>query len=64
MNHFMLPEDQSSGKDAWSSADGTPSTRYGAYAMESLINETLKLGARRERLRDEAVRRRADTAGR
>lgn len=50
MNHFMLPEDQSSGKDAWSSGDGTPSTRYGAYAMESLINETLKLGARRERL--------------
>jgi chemotaxis protein CheD len=50
MNHFMLPEDQSTGKDAWNSGDGTPSTRYGAYAMESLINETLKLGARRERL--------------
>jgi chemotaxis protein CheD len=50
MNHFMLPEDLSVGKDAWSMDDGTPSTRYGAYAMESLINETLKLGARRERL--------------
>jgi chemotaxis protein CheD len=50
MNHFMLPEDLSVGKDAWSMGDGTPSTRYGAYAMESLINETLKLGARRERL--------------
>jgi len=50
MNHFMLPEDVSVGKDAWSVGDGTPSTRYGAYAMESLINETLKLGARRERL--------------
>jgi len=50
MNHFMLPEDASIGVDAWSPADGSPSTRYGAYAMESLINETLKLGARRERL--------------
>lgn len=50
MNHFMLPEDQSSGQDAWASGDGTPSTRYGAFAMESLINEMLKLGARRERL--------------
>ncbi len=50
MNHFMLPTDRSTGKDAWNSGDGTPSTRYGIYAMESLINETLKLGARRERL--------------
>jgi chemotaxis protein CheD len=50
MNHFMLPEDTSPGTDAWSPVDGSPSTRYGAYAMESLINETLKLGAKRERL--------------
>lgn len=50
MNHFMLPEQQATGTDAWSSADGTPSTRYGAFAMESLINALLKLGARRERL--------------
>ncbi|MGD0490527.1 MAG: chemoreceptor glutamine deamidase CheD [Steroidobacteraceae bacterium] len=50
MNHFMLPKDQSTGSDSWNSGDGTPSTRYGVYAMESLINETLKLGARRERL--------------
>jgi chemotaxis protein CheD len=45
MNHFMLPEDQS-GRD-------TPvvlSTRYGSNAMESLINDVLKLGGLRERL--------------
>lgn len=36
MNHFMLPEGE----------DG--SGRYGSYAMELLINEMLKLGARRE----------------
>ena len=50
MNHFMLPEDNSVGKNAWvSGADGL-ATRYGSYAMESLINELMKLGARRERL--------------
>lgn len=38
MNHFMLPEGDS--------AD--VSGRYGSYAMELLINEMLKLGARRE----------------
>src|SRR5574343_115964 len=36
MNHFMLPEGE----------DG--SGRYGSYAMELLIHEMLKLGARRE----------------
>lgn len=40
MNHFMLPEQD--GPDH--------SGRYGAYAMELLINELLKRGARRERL--------------
>jgi chemotaxis protein CheD len=47
MNHFMLPapkEPQSS--DAW----GGESTRYGSYAMESLINEILKRGGLRHRL--------------
>ena len=42
MNHFMLPD---SGQD-----QGNPlgeSARYGAYAMEILINELLKMGARR-----------------
>lgn len=38
MNHFMLPEGDS--------ADA--SGRYGSYAMELLINEMMKLGARRE----------------
>ncbi|HEY4665470.1 MAG TPA: chemoreceptor glutamine deamidase CheD [Comamonas sp.] len=38
MNHFMLPEGDS--------AD--TSGRYGSYAMEVLINEMIKLGARRE----------------
>jgi len=40
MNHFMLPEGDS--------ADA--SGRYGSYAMELLINEMMKLGARRETL--------------
>lgn len=38
MNHFMLPEGDS----------GDATGRYGSYAMELLINEMLKLGARRE----------------
>lgn len=41
MNHFMLPDSESG---AGSSA------RYGAYAMEVLINELLKRGATRSRL--------------
>lgn len=40
MNHFMLPEGES----------GDTSGRYGSYAMELLINEMMKLGARRETL--------------
>lgn len=38
MNHFMLPDGDSS--------DG--GGRYGSYAMELLINQMLKMGARRE----------------
>ena len=49
MNHFMLPEDSADGNGSWNTADGGASTRYGSYAMESLINELLKLGGRRER---------------
>jgi chemotaxis protein CheD len=37
MNHFMLP-------------DGGSAGRFGAYAMELLINEMMKRGARKERL--------------
>jgi chemotaxis protein CheD len=50
MNHFMLPEDNSSGKSSWIDGPGGLATRYGSYAMESLINELMKLGARRERM--------------
>lgn len=45
MNHFLLPND-GSGQDNILSE----SARYGAYAMEILINHLIKLGARRERL--------------
>lgn len=44
MNHFMLP-----GNQAGSSNDDT-SARYGMNAMELLINDLLKRGARRQRL--------------
>jgi chemotaxis protein CheD len=50
MNHFMLPEDGSSGKGSWTEGPEGLATRYGSYAMESLINELMKLGARRDRL--------------
>jgi chemotaxis protein CheD len=49
MNHFMLPEDTTKGKSAWLEVAGL-ATRYGSFAMESLINGLLKLGAKRERL--------------
>jgi chemotaxis protein CheD len=45
MNHFMLPEDADP-----TSRDAVAAMRYGVYAMEMLINELLKAGARRERL--------------
>lgn len=43
MNHFMLP-------DGGDSGPVSASMRYGTYAMEVLINELLKTGARRENL--------------
>jgi chemotaxis protein CheD len=46
MNHFMLPDDAEA--DA---RDQVESMRYGAYAMDVLIAELLRAGARRERLR-------------
>jgi chemotaxis protein CheD len=49
MNHFMLPEDTTQGKSAWLEGAGL-ATRYGSFAMESLINGLLKIGARREQL--------------
>jgi chemotaxis protein CheD len=50
MNHFMLPEDTTHGKSAWLDQDAGLATRYGSFAMESLINGLLKLGARRDRM--------------
>jgi chemotaxis protein CheD len=47
MNHFMLPEDNSA-RD--SRMPVVLATRYGSNAMESLINDVLKLGGVRERL--------------
>jgi len=43
MNHFMLPDD--GGREHFGS-----SARYGTYAMEVLINQLLKSGAKRSRL--------------
>ena len=45
MNHFMLPDGEGS-----ASRDSAAAMRYGAYAMEMLLNELIKAGARRERL--------------
>jgi chemotaxis protein CheD len=45
MNHFMLPD---GGGDVNSPVSA--SARYGTYAMEVLINDLLKAGARRENL--------------
>jgi chemotaxis receptor (MCP) glutamine deamidase CheD len=42
MNHFMLPDGDQ---------DGDQPTRYGINAMEVLINEIMKLGGERRRLR-------------
>ena len=50
MNHFMLPEDTAVGSNDWLDPAVGLATRYGSYAMESLINDLLKLGAARERL--------------
>ncbi|MBZ0092599.1 MAG: chemoreceptor glutamine deamidase CheD [Sulfuricellaceae bacterium] len=44
MNHFMLP-DSGQGSDPLSN-----SARYGSYAMEMLLNQLLKLGAKRQNL--------------
>ena len=47
MNHFMLPEDNSVRDQR---APVGLATRYGSNAMESLINDVLKIGGLRERL--------------
>jgi chemotaxis protein CheD len=52
MNHFMLPEESGGLQigNTWLDPAAGLATRYGSYAMESLINGLLKLGSRRERL--------------
>lgn len=45
MNHFMLPEN---GEEQYNMC--TPSARYGVHAMEMLLNQLTKLGARRANL--------------
>lgn len=46
MNHFMLPEGTGADKDS----PVSESMRYGSYAMEVLINQLIRNGARRENL--------------
>ena len=51
MNHFMLPEtDQSENEINWGN-QLSDATRYGNYAMEYMINEMLKQGADKSRLK-------------
>ncbi len=45
MNHFMLPDQGESGRDH------PMAMRYGTHAMDVLVSELIKAGARRERLR-------------
>ena len=47
MNHFMLPFQGASSR---SEGPLSESARYGAYAMEVLVNHLLSLGARRDRI--------------
>jgi chemotaxis protein CheD len=46
MNHFMLPDSASADKDS----PVSESMRYGTYAMEVLINQLMRNGAKRENL--------------
>jgi chemotaxis protein CheD len=45
MNHFMLPDSNLDSSDVTNI-----SARYGSYAMEMMINQLLKMGARRNNL--------------
>jgi len=46
MNHFLLPEPRGGAR-----CEGGEAERYGLFAMELLVNEMLKAGASRRRLR-------------
>ena len=50
MNHFMLPADSPGPRNRWLDPAVGLATRYGSYAMESLVNDLMKLGAARQRL--------------
>ena len=50
MNHFMLPDGGADSENPVSA-----SMRYGTYAMEVLINELLKAGAKRENMEVHSV---------
>ena len=46
MNHFMLPKD----KGAMAEVEAGTEARYGTFAMERLVNELIKRGAKRDKL--------------
>lgn len=48
MNHFMLPDEGEAAGAA--RRDAAESMRYGAHAMDVLVRELVRVGARRERL--------------
>jgi chemotaxis protein CheD len=48
MNHFMLPEPNEHSSDNWGSDNLT--TRYGNWAMEALLNELFKRGAKKQHI--------------
>ena len=48
MNHFMLPGD--SGQHGSAADLSSPLAHYGTYAMEKMINDLLKMGAKRNNL--------------
>ena len=47
MNHFMLPENKNSEDDSWKYNHVDKAARYGADAMEHLVNDILKNGGRK-----------------
>jgi chemotaxis protein CheD len=49
MNNFMLPDDTKE-SSAWMHGIAGLAMRHGAFAIETLINGLMKMGARRERL--------------
>ena len=50
MNHFMLPDYVDGGCKEWGITKENAGTRYGTFAMEHLINDLLRQGARQKDL--------------